>query len=40
MGAYAYLNPDAELYVVFLPFVALKAKAVVGFMACWRWWGL
>lgn len=34
MGAYACLNPNAELYVIFLPFVALKAKAVVGVIAC------
>jgi len=33
IGAYAYLNPNAELYIIFLPFVALKAKVVVGIMA-------
>ncbi|KAA8894863.1 hypothetical protein FN846DRAFT_972356 [Sphaerosporella brunnea] len=29
IGAYAVLNPDARMYVIFLPFVALKAKTFV-----------
>jgi len=34
VGVYAYINPDAELYIIFLPFMVFKAKVVVGFMAC------
>ncbi|KAF8253473.1 rhomboid-domain-containing protein, partial [Wilcoxina mikolae CBS 423.85] len=34
VGAYTYLNPDAELYIIFLPFIVLKAKVAVGLMAC------
>ena len=33
VGVYAYINPDAELYIIFLPFLALKAKVFVSVMA-------
>ncbi|CCX32896.1 hypothetical protein FPQ18DRAFT_119868 [Pyronema domesticum] len=34
VAAYAYLNPDNQLYIIFLPFLALKAGLVVKLMAC------
>ncbi|KAA8895145.1 hypothetical protein FN846DRAFT_970962 [Sphaerosporella brunnea] len=45
IGAYAVLNPDARMYVIFLPFVALKARTfatglalmeVVGIVRGWK----
>lgn len=33
VGTYAYINPDSRLYIIFLPFLALKAKMVVSAVA-------
>jgi rhomboid-like protein len=33
VGAYAYINPDTQLYVIFLPFFALKAKYFISVLA-------
>jgi len=33
VGIYAVVNPDAQLYVIFLPFLALKARAFVTLLA-------
>ncbi|KAF8423409.1 hypothetical protein EV426DRAFT_534238 [Tirmania nivea] len=40
LGAYAYLNPNRELYSLLFPFVAVKAAHFVGAMAGWEVWGL
>lgn len=33
VGIYAVVNPDAELYVIFLPFIMFKAKVLVTLLA-------
>jgi rhomboid-like protein len=33
IGAYAVMNPDAQLYVIFLPFLMLRAKTFVACLA-------
>lgn len=40
MGAFAYLNPNSELYLLFFPFMAIKAAHFVGAVAGLEVWGL
>ncbi|KAF8455118.1 hypothetical protein BGX38DRAFT_1067577, partial [Terfezia claveryi] len=40
LGAYAYFNPNRELYFLLFPFMAVKAAHFVGAMAGFEIWGL
>jgi rhomboid-like protein len=40
IGAYAVFNPDAQLYVIFLPFLMLRAKTFVACLAAMETLGI
>lgn len=40
IGAYTYLNPDRELFIIFLPFLAMKAKYMVSCAAAFEVLGM